>query len=83
MCVNTTVAAALTCPPGRVKQAPRGVYFDEASKAQAGTPLHTRRKSHRAPRQCTCDAIAGCNVTVFEDHGAIRGCSDIGICSLT
>ena len=85
MCVNTTVAAALTCPPGRVRTegAPEGcVYFDEAAKAQAWhDAAHAACKAAAAPRQCTCDVIAGDNVTVFQHHGALRGCSDVGICS--
>jgi hypothetical protein len=83
MCVNTTAAAALTCAAGRVRtEAPAGcVYFDEASKAQGWhATTHAACKALAAPKECTCDVLAS-TVTVFEDHGAIRGCSDIGICS--
>ena len=83
MCVNTSVAAMLTCPPGRTRtEVPKGcLYFDKASKAQGWHQYtHDACKATAAPKECTCDVLSG-NKTVFEDHGAIRGCSDIGICS--
>jgi len=86
MCVNTTAAAASSCPPGRVRsEAPGGcVYFDTtpSNKAQMWhETLHAACKATTTPSQCTCDVVAGGNVTVFKDHGAVRACSDIGICS--
>lgn len=88
MCVNTTVAAALTCPSGRARTegdaaAPKGcIYFEEASKARAWhATAHAACKATTAPRQCTCDVMASGNTTVFEHHGVIRACSDVGICS--
>ena len=84
MCVNTTVAALLTCPVGRVRtEAPVGcIYFDNSAKAQDWhTTLHTACKASATPSQCTCDIMSSSNITISKDHGAIRSCSDIGICS--